>query len=240
MAFSPYGTPVGERRLFGLALGAGLMMACTGTGPSGSGADAALPVKTSERVYRGTLDGRKDLIFFAAHPANLTLAFDPGRCGLYAAWKGPILGDARKTDGTYAPQGPLYHLQTSDTLWRLRDDGKAASPGCRLAGFAVDSSGHLKLDYDLDEPGGSVIHVREAASYDDHYGDIALRREFTVRDLPAGDALSVRVGGQAYAWKEIWSQAADGILDGKPGEETLTMTADGVAEVKLTFEGSAR
>jgi hypothetical protein len=216
---------------------AGLCLGCSWDGGS-EGSRSGVPVQTGKRLYRGDLDGRVGLVFFAADTL-MTLAYDVGRCGLYAAWRGPIEGDARDPSGGYAPQGPFYHMQAADTLWRLRRGGASVGLKGRTTVVSEDSSGRLVLEYALTLPDGSTLSVRERASFDDHYGDIALRREFDLQDLPSGDTLSVRLGGQAYAWPEIWSQGADGLFDGKAGEETLTFTEAGVGEVKLTFEGSA-
>jgi hypothetical protein len=219
-------------------LSSGLILGCSWDGGS-QGSRSSVPVQTGKRLYRGDLEGRIGLVFFAAD-SLMTLAYDVGRCGLYAAWRGPIEGDAHDASGGYAPQGPFYHVQTADTLWRLRRDGKSIGLECRNTSISEDSSGRLALEYALTVPGGASFRVRERASFDDHYGDIALRREFDLQDLPAGDTLRVRLGGKAYAWPELWSQGADGLFEGPAGEETLTFTEAGLGEVKLTFEGSAR
>jgi hypothetical protein len=169
----------------------------------------------------------------------MTVVYDTARCGLYAAWRGPALGGIRKADNSYAPQGPLYHLQEADTLWHVLDGDAPLSAKPRFLGFDQDSLGYLILHYALDLPGGNALKVDEHPSYDDHYGDIALHREFTVRGLQAGVTANVRLGGKSFAWKELWSQSADGSFAGAPGEETLTLGDDGVADVKVTFEGSA-
>ena len=85
---------------------------------------------------------------------------------------------------------------------------------------------------------GKSIRVDESPAYDDHYGDVALRQEFRFQGIEPGMLVSVRLGGKAYAWHELWSLSANGALTGAPGAETLVTGDDGVSAVKLTFEGS--
>ncbi|MDB5051234.1 MAG: hypothetical protein JWO30_4305 [Fibrobacteres bacterium] len=235
-------TPTRPELILALFLAASLLPGCgrgksaEGTmGPPGNGE----PVSIGRGLYRGALNGRQGLLFFAASAAAMTLVYDTARCGLYMAWRGPVPGNASATDSAYVPQGPLYHLQEADTLWHVDAGGETLPLKPMFLGFEQDSLGYLILRYSLDLPGGKTLRVEEHPAYDDHYGDIALRREFTFSGLQPGMTASVRLGGKSFTWKELWSQSADGSLAGTPGEETLTLSEDGVADVKLTFEGSA-
>jgi hypothetical protein len=180
------------------------------------------------RVYRGDWDGRKGLLLFAASPSSMTLVYDTARCGLYQAWRGPVL----------KPRSPLFHRQEADTLWRVRKAGVNLAVRPRFVGFEEDSTGYLGLHYSLELPGGKSVQVREVPAYDDHYGDMALRQEFRIQGMEEGMRVSVRLGGKAYAWKELWGLSANGELTGAPGAETLETPDDGVSAVKVTFEGS--
>ncbi|HKP97316.1 MAG TPA: hypothetical protein VJ385_16330 [Fibrobacteria bacterium] len=227
-------------RALGLLGLLGLGAAACSPGQEVLGPDAGLPpVKAGLRVYRGGLDGRKGLIFYAAHSAAMTLVYDTARCGLYLAWRGPVDGPLRNPDGSFAPQGPLFHRQEADGLWRVGSVDVTQPARPRFLGFEEDSLGDLILHYALDLPGNGTLRVNERPSYDDHYGDLALRREFLFQGLEAGQAASVRLGGRDFAWKELFSQGANGSLSGSSGEETLTVLDDGLADVKVTFQGSA-
>lgn len=65
------------------------------------------------------------------------------------------------------------------------------------------------------------------------------RRLSLYRGALDGRAGLLRLGGQASAWPELWSQSADGMLTGGPGEQILGLANDGVADVRVSFEGSA-
>ncbi len=209
----------------------------------------AMPRKIGPRLYRGDLDGRRGLLFYAASPSALTVVYDTVRCGLYEVWRGPVpvpdtgaaaVAAAEKpaADAPYGPQGPLCHRQQADTLWRVSNAGVTLAARPRFLGLDQDSSGYLSLHYALDLADGKSIRVDESPAYDDHYGDVALRQEFRFQGIEPGMLVSVRLGGEAYAWHELWSLSANGALTGGPGAETLVTGDDGVSAVKLTFEGS--
>lgn len=223
------------------ALGFAAVLAACDSTVTGCGGpiETGTPSPVGARTYRGDLGGRQGLLFYAAHDSAMTLVYDTVRCGLFLAWRGPVLSGQVNGDGSYVAQGPVFHRQDADTLWRLVRGADTLSLAPAFLGFTEDSAGSLTLHYGLILPGGDTVRVDEVPSYDDHYGDLALRRDFRFQGLPPGAEVSVRLGGVAFAWKELWSQSANGILAGDPGEETLRTSDDGVSDVKLTFVGSA-
>ncbi|MDB5104030.1 MAG: hypothetical protein JWP91_1719 [Fibrobacteres bacterium] len=200
------------------------------------------PERIGRRVYRGSLEGRQGVLFFAASDTALTVAYDTVLCGLVAAWKGPVVGFALGADGSsYPPQGPLYHRLPGAVprVWTVRNGQDTLDARARFIGFAEDSTGYALFRYALDLPGGKSILVDEEPSWDDHYGDNALQRDFRFRGLDAGMTVDLRLGGEPGRWKELWGPPSAGILTGPAGRETLEMSEDGVCNVKVTWEGSA-
>lgn len=185
--------------------------------------------KIGDRLYRGTLDGRARILLFEASDTALTLAYDPGLGGVWKAWK----GSARA-------RGPMYAVQEAATLWTLRRPGEVHYLAASLAGTETDSTGFLALHWALGLHDGSTARVIEEPSWDNHYGDHSLQRDFRVTGIPEGDTLSLLLGATPGKWPEIWSQSADGEMTGTGLERRLDMTRDGVANVKVLWEGSAR
>jgi hypothetical protein len=81
--------------------------------------------------------------------------------------------------------------------------------------------------------------VDEEPSFDDHYGDYALQRDFRFRGIDPGMTVSVRLGGAAGTWSPLWGPASAGTMEGDAETKTLSMTEDGVANIKVTWTGSA-
>lgn len=185
--------------------------------------------KIGDRLYRGTLDGRAGILLFEASDTALTLAYDPRLGGLWKAWK----GSARAG-------GPMYAVQEAATLWTLRRPGEVHYLAASLVGTETDSTGFLALHWALGLPDGSTARVTEEPSWDNHYGDHSLQRDFRFEGIPEGDTLSLRLGAAPGRWNEIWSQSADGEMAGTGPERRLDMAFDGVANVKVLWEGSAR
>jgi hypothetical protein len=203
-------------------------------------ADAYEPIrKAGVRMHAGDMDGRRELLFFPAGDTSLVIVYDTAMCGLYMAWKGKVLGPARAPDGSYAPQGPLYLKQTDRSPWTVRNGDDTLDAKVRFLGFVEDTAGSVLFRYALDVPGGGTVTVEEDPSWDNHYGDNALVRDFRFQGIDSGISVSVLVGGGAGIYSELWSLSAAGELSREAGRETLTVDQDGVSSVKVTWEKSA-
>jgi hypothetical protein len=195
--------------------------------------------KIGTRMHAGDMDGREGLLFFPAGDTSLVIVYDTAMCGLYMAWKGRVLGPARAPDGSYAPQGPLYLKQADRSPWTVRNGEDTLAAEIRFLGFLEDTAGSVVFRYALDLPGGGTVTVEEDPSWDNHYGDNALVRDFRFQGIDSGISVSVLVGGGAGNWSELWALSAAGELSREPGRETLTVDQDGVSSVKVTWEKSA-
>ena len=205
--------------------------------PIGSSDPKAL-TQTGSRIYRGDMFGHQGLVFFAAHTSALTAVYDTARCGLYLAWKGPVLGSERDSKGRYVPQGPLYLLRDDPSLWTVLIGGDTVPSTIRMISFDQDSTAYLAFHYSLNITGGRSLRIDEGVMHDNHYGDNALIRTFKCEGLDSTTTVRVKLGGQRGRWTELWSLGASGNLEGVPGEETLVMTYDGTSLVKVTWTGS--
>ena len=197
------------------------------------------PKRIGHRLYRGTLYGRPGVLFFEASPTVLTVAYDTAMCGLFIAWRGPALGTETNPDGTYEEQGPFYLFQLSKDLWTVRNGEDTLAAAVRFLGYDEDSTGYVAFRYALLLPNGDSIKVAESPSLDDHYGDIALRRDFRFTGIPYGATVSVRLGGNAGSWPELWEQSGGGRLTDLNGYARLEMTFDDLAVTKVRWQGSA-
>lgn len=218
------------------------MVACllAGCFRNEGGADPYEPIrKVGVRMHAGDLDGRQGLLFFPAGDTSLAIVYDTALCGLYMAWKGRVLGPARAADGSYAPQGPLYLKQTDKHPWTVRNGEDTLPAKVRFLGYSEDTAGSVVFRYALDVPGRGTVTVEEDPSWDNHYGDNALVRDFRFQGIDSGISVSVLLGGGAGTWSELWSLSAAGVLSREPGRETLTVDQDGVSSVKVTWEKSA-
>jgi hypothetical protein len=209
---------------------------CESKGPVAA-ADS-FPEKIGRRLYRNVLDGRPGILLFAASDTALTLAYDTTLCGLYQAWKGPI--------GLGHPAGPVYHTQTASRIWTLRNGEDTLAAQVRYLGFSEDSTGYVAFRYALVTPKGDTVKVTEEPSFDDHYGDNALRRDFHFTGIPYGATVSLALGGKAGQWPERWEQSAGGLLldsaqvpAGATGGAHLDIGNDDVSSTKVRWLGSA-
>lgn len=220
-----------------LAVAAAGLVACGQFGPHRDQEDP--PVSIGRRLFRGSLDDHLRVVFFEASDTALSLAYDTALCGLLAAWKGPVLGAARNPEGTYAPQGPVYQRQPAARLWTVRNGEDTLAAAVRWLGQGEDSTGYVQFRYALILPSGDTIKVTEEPSWDNHYGDNALQRDYRFTGIPFGAIVSLRLGATPGKWQELWSQSADGEMAGTGLDRRLDMAADGVANVKVLWEGSA-
>jgi hypothetical protein len=91
----------------------------------------AWPRPAGRNVYTVAMEGRKDVLLFAASPRFLTVAYDTALCGALLAWKGPVQGDEYNADAGFQPAGPVYFRQKAARLWTVRNgqDTLAAATG---------------------------------------------------------------------------------------------------------------
>jgi hypothetical protein len=210
--------------------------ACSGAA-DGPG-KARAPVKIGRRIYQGAVDGR-GVLFFEASDTALTLAYDTLLCGVYAAWKGPAVGDSVRVDGSYAVQGALYHRLAANRIWTVRNAQGTLAFSPRFRGFTEDSTGYVAFRYVLPLSKADSIVVVEEPSWDDHYGDNALRRDFHLAGIPPGDTVQVLLGGARGKWTEKWELSGGGRYLGVPDSTVLELADDGVSSTKVRWEGSA-
>jgi hypothetical protein len=196
-------------------------------------------VQIGPRLFRGDFDRTMDAIYFQASDTALSMAYDTRICGLLGAWKGPVLGGTRHEDGRYTPKGPVYQIRSPALLWTIRNGGDTLPSTVRWLGHSGDSTGYVQFRYALILPSGDSIKVAEEPSWDNHYGDNALQRDYRFTGIPPGATVSLRLGATPGEWKELWSHSADGEMIGTGLDRRLEMSADGVANVKVLWEGSA-
>lgn len=220
-----------------LAVPAACFLACGQFGPHRDPEEP--PASIGRRLFRGSLDDHLRVFFFEASDTALTLAYDTSLCGLLAAWKGPVIGPARNPEGTYAAQGPVYQRQPAASLWTIRNGEDTLAAAVRWLGLSEDSTGYVQFRYALILPSGDTIKVTEEPSWDNHYGDNALQRDYRFTGIPFGAIVSLRLGATPGKYKELWSQSADGAMAGAGLDRRLDLTADGIANVKVLWEGSA-
>jgi hypothetical protein len=193
----------------------------------------------SPHLYRGDMLGHRGLLFFAASPSVMTLVYDTARCGLYLAWKGPVLGSKRDGHGNYLPQGKVYQLREDQKFWNVVISGDTVASQLRMTGFAEDSTGYLVIHYAIDLPGGRSLSVDENPVHDDHYGDNALFRTFRLTGLDTNMAVHIRLGSPDQNWKTIVNPpSASGRFVGEGNDLTLVMENDGISVIKVLWSGS--
>jgi len=195
---------------------------------------AAQPLQDSS-VFQGGIPDRSGLIFMALHP-EMTVAYDGKTGALFKAWKGRAersMETAPTNESFYRVKGPFYYRQNSSNPWTVRNK-KGEVLVTPKFDKVIQVEGHSALRTFLHLPQGRKITVLEFPGFDDHYGDNALRRNFSFAGIPPGFTVNLILSGEGMA--EIWGGGGAGQLEKSPqGQWRLVQSEDGESPLKVTW-----
>jgi hypothetical protein len=186
-------------------------------------------------VFEGALEGQPGMVFYPT--GKLTLAYHRPTCSLRLTWAGHAVrqpGPQPASGILYSIAGKILHRQRPGSVWSVRKGNRGAVPVAADFLEAYRPQGRLTLVYLLKMPGGQPVRVEETPEFDDHYGDPALRREFTLTGIPAGHRVELLLSGKAPA--ETWGGGGAGRLEqDREGRWMLVQAQDGSTPLKVSW-----
>lgn len=185
----------------------------------------------SPKPFRGFLEGEASPMIFLPAGKGMTLAYDERGGSLFLAWKGKAEA-LPGPGGRFKPAGAVCHRRTAASPWTVR--GPKGIQPVTVTLKSLQAHGSLTaLEWTLALPGGLRVAVVETPSYDDHYGDAGLFREFAVAGLPEGMTLRLDLTGTGMP--ESWGGGGEGALAEEEGRRFLVQSRDGTTPLKVNW-----
>lgn len=149
-------------------------------------------------VFRSVLDKRARVITVALHN-DLYVAYDGNNCGVFKIWKEGVQLDGAVYTTKHGPQptslGKPYTLGLVDEqIWNLYKDGKEVPTKVAFKGYTWKGN-KVTFNYQLTLENNQMVWISESPEYALKLKDnkSGLERTFTVKDLPAGYTVGLRI-----------------------------------------------